>query len=134
MRPVNMEDVVPEQFNLATQVLGERRHSIEVSGVIDLFTAPELKRRLLALVDGDGELLVDLTNASYLDSTGLGVLLSAAKRSAQLGGSLVIAGAQPEIARVFHITGLDSLFTILPTREEGLAALDAGTVRRPTLT
>jgi anti-sigma B factor antagonist len=124
MQTTSPHDVMPDSFEVSSHELGKRRRSVEVTGVIDLFTASDLKGSLLEAIERDCELLVDLTGATYLDSSGLGVLLSAAKRADQLGGQMIIAGAGPDIARVFQITGLDTLFTIVPTRADGLATFD----------
>ena len=61
---------------------------------------------------------------SFLDSTALGVLIGAVKRLRSRGGALAIVNTEPSIAKTFEITGLDQIFTILPSREEALAALD----------
>ena len=116
---------VPDDFSLADHALGDGRNVLEVCGVVDLFTAPELKDRALALLDESGrELVLDLSQATYIDSTGLGVLLSAAKRAELLEGRMVIVNVDEEIARIFEITGLDTILAIVPTRTAAVTALD----------
>jgi anti-sigma B factor antagonist len=116
---------VPDDFSLANHALGEGRHVLEVSGVVDLFTAPELKDRALGLLDESGsELVLDLSRVTYIDSTGLGVLLSAAKRAELLQGRVVLVNVDTEIARIFEITGIDTLLEIVPTRTAALESLD----------
>jgi anti-sigma B factor antagonist len=114
-----------EEFELEDETLGEGRRCLSVHGVIDLFTAPELKARLVALIEGGAtEVIVDLSDATYMDSTGLGAMLAAARRLGNRGGRLAIAGPRPAISRVFEIAGLDTLLTVVGTRAEALLALD----------
>jgi anti-sigma B factor antagonist len=102
------------------------RHVLAVRGEIDLFTAPELKSALgEALESGHTRIVVDLTNTSFLDSTALGVLIGAVKRLRSRDGVLTIVNTDPNIAKTFEITGLDQIFTIRPTRDEAVEALDA---------
>jgi anti-sigma B factor antagonist len=61
---------------------------------------------------------------SFLDSTALGVLIGAVKRLRSRGGALAIVNTDSSIAKTFEITGLDQIFTILPSRAEALSALD----------
>jgi anti-sigma B factor antagonist len=116
---------LPDDFSLTDHALGDGRNLLKVSGVVDLFTAPELKDRALALLDHSGrELVLDLSQATYIDSTGLGALLSAAKRAELLGGRMVIVNVDEHIARIFEITGLDTILAIVPTRTAALTTLD----------
>jgi len=65
------------------------RTVVEVTGEIDVYTAPALREELSRLVDGEHtNLVVDLTQVSFMDSTGLGVLVGALKKVRTLGGDL----------------------------------------------
>ena len=68
---------------------------------------------------------MDLTDTTFLDSTALGVLIGAVKRLRSRDGVLTIVNTDPNIAKTFEITGLDQIFTIRPTRDEAVEALDA---------
>jgi anti-sigma B factor antagonist len=97
---------------------------VAVVGEVDIFTAPELKRSIASAIDeGAREIVVDLTDTRFLDSTALGVLIGAVKRLRPLDGQLVIVNTEPSTAKTFEITGLDQIFTIVATRDEALAAL-----------
>ena len=116
---------MPPQFSLSEESLDDQRHVVAVAGEIDLFTAPELKAMLSEAVEaGRTRIVVDLTETSFLDSTALGVLIGAVKRLRSRDGVLTIVNTDPNIAKTFEITGLDQIFTILPSRDEALAALD----------
>jgi len=113
------------EFALTSESLDAQRHIVAVTGEIDLFTAPELKTAIAEAVDaGRTRVVVDLTETSFLDSTALGVLIGAVKRLRSNDGALTIVNTDANIAKTFEITGLDQIFTICPTRDEAVAALD----------
>jgi anti-sigma B factor antagonist len=114
---------MPNDFKVTDEQLDDVRQAVVVSGEIDLFTAPELKQRVTDLIDaGTTQLVIDLTPTTFLDSTGLGVLIGAVKRLRSRHGDLVIVNTDETIAKTFEITGLDQIFTIRSTREEAVAA------------
>ena len=114
---------MPPEFAVTEHPIDSERHVLAVRGEIDLFTAPELKKTLQeAIENGATRVVVDLSETTFLDSTALGVLIGAVKRLRSRDGSLVIVNTDTNIAKTFEITGLDQIFTILPTRE---AAVDA---------
>jgi anti-sigma B factor antagonist len=111
------------EFVLTEDSLDSARHVVAVRGEIDLFTAPELKQVLAESIEaGRVRIIVDLTETTFLDSTALGVLIGAVKRLRSRDGALAIVNVDENIAKTFEITGLDQIFTILPSRE---AAVDA---------
>jgi anti-sigma B factor antagonist len=116
---------MPPEFAITEQGPEAGHHIIAVRGEIDLFTAPELKQALTEAVEaGDYRVVIDLTDVSFLDSTALGVLIGAVKRLRSRGGALAIVNTETSIAKTFEITGLDQIFTIVPSRREALSALD----------
>jgi anti-sigma B factor antagonist len=89
---------------------------LEVAGEIDVYTAPQLRERLISLVDGgERHVVVDLGRVEFLDSTGLGVLVGALKRLRGAGGELFLVCGQERLLKIFRITGLDRVFTLYPT-------------------
>ena len=68
------------------------------------------------------DLIVDLTDIAFIDSTGLGVLVAGQNRAGELGGKLSVVCAQERVLKLFRITGLDEVFAIYPTRDEALSA------------
>jgi anti-sigma B factor antagonist len=94
---------------------------VAVRGEIDLFTAPEFKQRVNAAIeDGTRRVVVDLNEATFIDSSSLGILISAHKRLKMRGHLLVIACGVPAILNTFTITGLDGVLALEPTRESAL--------------
>lgn len=97
---------------------------IAVEGELDLSSAPRLKWTLLDALDaGRSRLVVDLSGVSFMDSTGLGVLIGVNKRLEQ-GSELVIVCPPGVVRQVFEFSGTDGAFSIFPTLEAALAELD----------
>ena len=99
---------------------------IVVSGEIDVHTAPELKERLSTLVEhGTYRLILDMEDVEFLDSTGLGALISGLKRVRAHDGSIDIVCTHSRILRIFDITRLDHVFDIYDTVDDAQAARSA---------
>lgn len=117
---------MPADFSLRHDPQDNGRHVIAVTGEIDLYTAPDLKQLLTQVIEGGATgVVIDLSGTTFLDSTGLGVLIGALKRLRSRDGALAVVNVDDSIARTFEITGLDQIFTIRESRDEALAALDA---------
>jgi anti-sigma B factor antagonist len=96
---------------------------VDVSGEIDLYTSPKLKGALDELMaTGQTYFLVNLLETTYLDSTALSILTSTLKRVQGAGGRLGLVFNQPQIDRMFAITGLKDVFTIFASQPEALTA------------
>jgi anti-sigma B factor antagonist len=108
-----MTDVA--SVEITRKPLGDDEWLIAVAGQIDLFTAPQLKAAVSQAIDeGAKRLVVDLTATTFMDSTGLGVLVGARKRIGREEHSVaVILPPGSEIHRVFEFAGLDRLFEFL---------------------
>jgi len=92
---------------------------VSVSGEVDLETASQLGDHALdALRDVSPHVLLDLTDVTFMDSTGLKVLLSIQRRADLAGGSFAIAGASRSVRKILSVTGLDQTFTIHETVDE----------------
>lgn len=99
-------------------------HVITVTGEIDLYSASDLKAAVVAAIDGGARRLVlDLTATGFVDSAALAVLISAHKRLRLVHGRLLIVNTQPSTAKVFSVTGLDRVFSIVETRDAALEQL-----------
>jgi anti-sigma B factor antagonist len=113
------------EFSIEDRRLDDDTHVIAVTGEVDLFTAPEFKERVMAPIAADvGRVVVDLTDATFIDSSSLGVLIGAHRRLRGRGGRLMVACDVSAILKTFRVTGLDGVFTVAPTVEEALAAPD----------
>jgi anti-sigma B factor antagonist len=96
---------------------------VQVAGEIDVYTAASLRERLADLIDADHtDVVVDLTGVTFMDSTGLGVLVGALKKVRGYGGRLQLVIDQEKVIKVFRITALTQVFTIHETLEAALAS------------
>ena len=104
-----------------THVLADETRIVSVAGELDMYTAPPFKQQILdALNNGHARVIVDLSACEFLDSTALGILITANKRLAGHERRLVLVAADRNIVKVFQITGLNRTFTIVPTRASAL--------------
>jgi anti-sigma B factor antagonist len=100
---------------------------IAVHGQADLHTAPELRTAITEALDGGADgLVVDLSEATFIDSMTLGVLLGAVKRLRPSGGKVTIVCVDPHIRRIFEITLLDRVFSLHADRDEARAVANGG--------
>lgn len=100
------------QMTIDDHVEGDKA-VITVGGEVDVYTAPTLREHLLTVIgDGATRVVVDLSAVSFMDSTGLGVLVGGLKRLRQAGGSLrVVCDAEP-VLKIFRVTGLMDVFAV----------------------
>ena len=93
---------------------------VTISGEHDLSTAPNLRRRLDSLLDEDTATVVDLSPATFIDSSILGVILDARRRAAEanLGFAVVHANGADAVDRVLEVTGLRAELPVHTRREE----------------
>lgn len=98
---------------------------LAVHGQADLHTAPELRSALSQVIDAGAKgVVVDLSEATFIDSMTLGVLLGAVKRLRPSGGKVGVVCADPHIRRIFEITLLDRVFSIHADRDGARAVAD----------
>jgi len=96
---------------------------VAVDGQLIVGNRQDLKQKVLdALEKGGRKFVIDFTRTGYIDSSGLGVLVSLSKKIRELGGELRLAGLNEDLQTLFELTKLDTLFSILKTPEEAVAA------------
>lgn len=94
---------------------------IAVGGEIDVYTAPKLRDKISELVaDGRYDLVIDLEEVEFLDSTGLGVLVGGLKKVRAHNGSMRLVCGQDRLLKIFRITGLAKVFDIHATSADAL--------------
>jgi anti-sigma B factor antagonist len=104
--------------------LDEYIQLIVVEGELDLSSSAELRRRVeAALKEGRNSVVLDLTEVTHMDSTGLASLIAAHQLTSQRRGRLALVITSEAVRRTVEVRGLDRLFTIARTRDEGLAAV-----------
>jgi anti-sigma B factor antagonist len=96
-----------------------------VTGDIDVSTVAGLRERLFELADGGEPLIVDLNRVTFIDSTGLGVLIGVARRAAAHGASVHAVCSHPQTRRLLWLTGVDRRIPLTATVEGALTLLKA---------
>jgi anti-sigma B factor antagonist len=108
-------------FEAASEPLDGGIHVVSVRGEVDLATGPEFERALDAVPkDGVASVIVDLTECSFMDSTGLHLLTRTQSRFDSAGSRVALVSANRSVLRVFGLTGLDDVFAIYPSRAAAL--------------
>lgn len=112
-----------QRFVAATEELEGGTPVVSVMGEVDLATSPALEQTLLE-VEGDraGEMIVDLSRCSFLDSSGLRALLATSERCEQSSKRRALVLSNPSVMRIFQLTRYDELFEIYPTVEAAVNA------------
>lgn len=103
------------------EVLTTERQGVPVvwaAGEVDVSTAPRLREHLTTLPVDARRVLVDLSEVTFLDSTGLGVLVAGWKRCQESGASLELVVTRPQVRKVLEITSLDGVFKIFDSIDE----------------
>jgi len=118
----------PESIGLVCRVktiaLGTGVQVVSAEGEVDLYTAPELED-LLRSSQSD-HVVLDLTEAAFVDSTTMSIIVATSKRLRAEGRQLSVASGNPTVARLLEITGLDRALDVHPTLAEAVeSALDS---------
>ncbi len=96
---------------------------LPLEGEIDLHVSPRVAASLGAMIDQKPQrLVVDLSRVSYIDSSGLAVLIKAMQNVEAYGGKFILAGLQDNVRPIFEIARLDLVFLIFPHVDAALAA------------
>ena len=97
---------------------------VDLNGEIDVYTSPKVKDAIGELIDkGHYNLVIDLEKVRYIDSTGLGVLIGGLKRVREHGGTVNLVCTNPQIKKIFDITGLVKIFGIYDDEDSAMKAL-----------
>jgi anti-sigma B factor antagonist len=107
------------------QILTDKRDGRTVVSLkeerLDAHNSGDLRDRILKLLEtGDIQLVVDLSEVRFIDSSGLGALLSGYKNATLRSGTFVLAGLQPRVQSMFELTRLHRVFEIYPSVEDAL--------------
>jgi anti-sigma B factor antagonist len=110
---------MPTEFSVSDVQHDAATHVVTVRGEVDLFTAPEFKDSIAAAIDAGTKLvIVDLTETTFIDSSSLGVLISAQRRLAGRDGRLVVVSDVKAVLSTFRITGLDGVIDLVPSLDD----------------
>jgi anti-sigma B factor antagonist len=99
---------------------------VELAGSFDAYHAPEVRQWINQALERDPvNLVVNLREVSFLDSTGLSTLVQFMKRMRMTNGDLCLCELQQPVRMIFELTRLDSVFEIFSSEEEALFALNS---------
>lgn len=94
---------------------------VAIEGQLIVANRQDLKQLLQEALDrGDRKFLLDFSGTAYVDSSGLGALVSISKKVREVGGDLRLSGLNEDLRALFELTKLDTLFTISETTSEAL--------------
>jgi anti-sigma B factor antagonist len=111
-------------FSVESQTPRQGFAIVQVAGELDFFTSPAFRSCVTGLMDdGASHLIVDFSRLDFIDSSGLGVLVVAARRAASQAVDLaLVCPPEGHVERILGVTGLVRAFTVYQTREEALEA------------
>jgi anti-sigma B factor antagonist len=96
---------------------------VALTGELELATAPRLRQEVVSLVgEGHTRVVLDLSRVDFVDSVGLGIIVSALKRIRGRGGELVVAGAVPRVRALFELTRLDEIIELHERVDDAITA------------
>ena len=92
-----------------------------LDGEVNINTSPDLRKEFDTIIrNNEKKVLIDFSNVSYIDSSGLATLIEMLQRLRKSGGAMRLASMSQKVKNVFEITKLAKLFAIADTREAGL--------------
>jgi anti-sigma B factor antagonist len=101
----------------------DRANVLPLKGEIDLHVSPVVTASLNAIIEKKPkQLVVDLSDVTYIDSAGLAALIQAMQKVEAYGGKFLLAGLQETVRSIFEISRLDQVFQIFPDTDAALAA------------
>ena len=108
-------------FHISEKMLSDELALLKVKGRLDAVAAPDLKSKLKELVASSHvTVVIDLTDVSFIDSSGLAALVSGFRAAREAAGSIKLAGLCEQTMMVFKLTRLDRVFEIYPDAESAI--------------
>jgi anti-sigma B factor antagonist len=103
--------------------LPESSNVVLLEGQIDLHVSPKVAESLAALIKQRlSPVVVDLSEVTYIDSSGLAVLINAEQNVETYDGKFMLAGVQPDVQSILEVAGLSQFFLVYPHVDAALAA------------
>jgi anti-sigma B factor antagonist len=116
--------VKTELLNLETKFLWAGAASLTIHGEADISTTPKIEKTVDGLIKSSVDnLLIDLTPTTFMDCNFLSALIRKKRDISEKGGEMALVFNSDHFHKIFHITGLNRIFHIFDTEEEGINAL-----------
>lgn len=97
---------------------------VSVNGRLDAAAAPTFKQQITdAIAQGNVRLALHIAHVSFMDSTGLGALVSALKAARKANGDIGIIAPSPQVQKLLKLTAMDRVFRVFPSSDEALQQL-----------
>ena len=117
-------------LGIALRAVADDVQAIELAGELDLATTAKLEGRLLGAIRSHAAVILDLTRLSFIDSSGIGLLIEA-HRETEAGGRLhTVVSRGSQVDRVFKIICIDRALPVFFERDQAIAALDGAPRQR----
>jgi anti-sigma B factor antagonist len=109
--------------SVTTAKVGENAYVLALSGELDLYSTPLLVAELEALAPDGADVVLDLSEVSFIDSTALGAILLGGRRLHESGGGMALVSSNPTTTRLLTIVGIDRVVPVYETTERALEHL-----------
>lgn len=97
---------------------------VDLTGEVDAYTSARFREAMIELIEnGATNLVISMEKVEYIDSSGLGALVGGLKRISEREGKIVIVCNNPQIRKVFEITGLERVFRLYTAEEDAMLDL-----------
>ena len=106
----------PEQFDVRVETLQDGTAVVVVGGELDLATSLRFEDAIAAGRDAP-HVVIDLTDCTFLDSSGVRALSMSARAASERGARLDLVASDPAVLRVLEITGIDSIAPVHASRD-----------------
>jgi anti-sigma B factor antagonist len=110
-------------LGIAIKSAGKNASIIELIGELDMGTVPQVEGRLRQALEANDGVILDLSDLSFIDSTGIGLLIDAHQATEGSGKLHTVISPNSQIERVFRIAGIDRALPTFSDREEAISAL-----------
>ena len=105
---------------------------MDLSGEVDAYTCSRLREAMIEVIDdGGSDLVVNMKDVEYIDSSGLGTLVGGLKRVSERQGTIAVCGTNSQIKKVFDITGLIKVFPLYSDEEEAVKGIISRNNKEP---
>jgi anti-sigma B factor antagonist len=123
IRVSSTEDLPQLDATVVASRLDDGTHVLAVRGELDLYSTPQLTSELDAIADETTNVVVDLSEVSFMDSTALGAVLLASRRLREANRRLALVSPVPATTKLLTMVGIDRVVPVVETRDEALARL-----------
>jgi anti-anti-sigma factor len=111
-------------FYISEELLDDGVQVIAVGGEVDFAVSPQLKQQIVSRVHaGRRHVIIDLSEAEFIDSTAIGVIVAGHNQLRQVGGTLTVVCFHEHIRNIFEIVGLENTLSIHRSRDDAVSAL-----------